>query len=141
MDRKRPNAAYFLFREKKSSGCHESGQSIWSAAAQLPLSKQKRQLRSAPYTHFIWDRQISGIVQRRRRAPYQPGATPQEMETDWIMRAVSPLHGGYIGVYFKSIYGTGLQPLLNVVCLKPGALPQAGMVRAFGPGFGLLRCV
>jgi hypothetical protein len=31
---------------------------------------------------------------------------------DWIIRAVSPLHGGSIGVYFKSIYGSGLLPLV-----------------------------
>ena len=30
------------------------------------------------------------------------------------------------------IYGAGLQPLMILVKLPPGALPQAGMKRAFG---------
>jgi hypothetical protein len=30
------------------------------------------------------------------------------------------------------IYGAGLQPLMILVNLPPGALPQAGMKRAFG---------
>ena len=55
---------------------------------------------------------------------YQPGATPQDEE----VRIRKGLKARFI-----LAYGAGFQPLLAGDRVNPGALPQAGMGRAFGP--------
>ena len=66
-------------------------------------------------------------------APYQPGATPQDkrpgMETEGCRP--DPSH---------QRNGAGFQPSLSTYVSEPGALPQAGIDRAFGPdACGLVR--
>jgi len=61
---------------------------------------------------------------RQRRVLYQPGATPRETKCSSTkgLKARPILH-----------YGAGFQPFRPQGIRIPGALPQAGMARAFSP--------
>jgi len=61
----------------------------------------------------------------------------RQWERSWILSAsaLRILKGSVVGTIrfpLGLIYGAGLQPLMILVNPHPGALPQAGMKRAFG---------
>jgi hypothetical protein len=90
-----------------------------------------------------------GPCQRQRRVSSQPGAQPQDLRSRPSARAEGPVHLGLDGkqaprnTIRANVHGnecganhgdeTGFQPLSGKKSRGPGASPQAGMNRAFGP--------